>query len=364
MIFSKKKNDISDISLSITQKRWMKFKTMKRGYYSFLIIIFLYSLSWILPILVNNKAIIMSYEGQYYYPALHDFSLIKNKTYLGKDFNQDKPGEIDYLKLQATWKNSNSDNWLIMPLYTHDPYSDINSGNKMYEPPMGPGKHWLGTDDTGRDVFARLLYAFNISITFALILTVINYIIGISIGGSMGYFGGKFDLFFQRIIEVWSTLPLLFVIIIIASIIRPTFLVLIGIYLLVNWIGMTYLMRAEFYREKSKDYVAAAISMGQSNKTIIFKHILPNSLVPIITYFPFAIVSGIGSLVSLDYLGFGMPPPTPSWGQMMDVGLQNISKWWMVFAPTGAQFITLLLIVFIGEGIREAFDPKVHSRLR
>ena len=320
--------------------------------------------SWILPVLVNNKAIIVNYEGNYYFPALHDFSFIKNKTYLGSDFGQDKPGQADYKKLKVSWLKSNSKNWLILPIYTHDPYSDINSGNKMYEPPMSQGGHIFGTDDTGRDVFARMLYAFNISISFALLLTVINYIIGVSIGGSMGYFGGKFDLFFQRLIEIWSTLPLLFVIIIIASIITPNFFILIGIYILVNWIGMTYMMRAEFYREKSKDYVAAAISMGQSNITVIFKHILPNSLVPIITYFPFSIIAGIGSLVGLDYLGFGMPPPTPSWGQMMDVGLQNISKWWMVFAPISAQFMTLLLIVFIGEGIREAFDPKVHSRIR
>ena len=232
----------------------------------------------------------------------------------------------------------------------------------MYESPSR--KHWLGTDNTGRDVFARLCYAFNISISFALILTLINYVIGVLIGGTMGYFGGKFDLIFQRLIEVWSSLPMLFVIIILSSILKPSFLLLIGIYTLVNWISMTYLMRAEFYREKSRAYVAAALSMGQSNFKVMFKHILPNSLVPIITYFPFAVVAGITALVGLDYLGFGLSPPTPSWGQMLDVGLQNIRKWWMVFAPVTAQFLTLLCIVFIGEGVREAFDPKVYSRLR
>ena len=192
----------------------------------------------------------------------------------------------------------------------------------------------------------------------------LNYAIGIAIGGTMGYYGGKFDLLFQRIIEIWGTLPMLFVIIIIASIIRPTFFLLIFIYIIVNWISMTYLMRAEFYREKAKDYVAAALSIGQSNAKVIFKHILPNSLVPVITYFPFAIVGYIASLVALDFLGFGLPPPTPSWGQMLGIGLQNISKWWMVFSPVGAEFFTLMLVVFIGEGVREAFDPKVYSRLR
>ena len=358
------KNNSEQISLSINKKRWLKFKSMKRGYYSLILITILYGLSWILPILINNKAIIVSYNNQLYFPAFHDFSLIENRVYLGNEFGQDKVGQADYLNLKKQWEETNSQNWLIMPLYPHDPYSDINSGNKMYEAPFGPGGHILGTDDTGRDVFARLVYAFNISISFALILTILNYIIGISIGGAMGYFGGKFDLYFQRFLEIWGTLPMLFVIIIISSIVRPSFMLLIGIYLIVNWIGMTYLMRAEFYREKAKDYVAAAISMGQNNRTVIFKHILPNSLVPIITFFPFSIVAGIGSLISLDYLGFGMPPPTPSWGQMLDVGLQNISKWWMVFGPVGVEFLTLMLIVFIGEGIREAFDPKVYSRLR
>jgi microcin C transport system permease protein len=250
-----------------------------------------------------------------------------------------------------------------MPLYQSNPYEDITAeNNKMYEKPSR--NHWLGTDNTGRDVFARLCYAFNISISFALLLTILNYLLGVSIGGAMGYFGGKFDLIAQRIIEVWSSLPLLFVIIILSSIIRPSFSLLIGIYTLVNWIFLTYYMRAEFYREKSKDYVSASISMGQSNSKIIFKHILPNSLVPVITYFPFSVVGGIAMLVGLDYLGFGLPPPTPSWGQMLDIGLQDISKWWMVFSPITAQFLTLLLVVFIGEAIREAFDPKVYSRLR
>ena len=180
----------------------------------------------------------------------------------------------------------------------------------------------------------------------------------------MGYFGGKFDLVFQRVIEVWSSMPMLFVIIIISSILKTSFLLLIGIYTLVNWIGMTYLMRAEFYREKAKAYVAASLSIGQSDFKIMFKHILPNSLVPVITYFPFSVVAGISALVGLDYLGFGLAPPTPSWGQMLDVGLQNITKWWMVFSPVTAQFFTLLCIVFIGEGVREAFDPRVYSRLK
>jgi microcin C transport system permease protein len=341
---------------SILQKRWQKFKSLKRGYYSLIILSSFYILSFLLPLLINNKAIVVKYNDTYYFPILTGYIS-------GKTFGQDVPGEAKYRPLRKSFKESKSNNWLILPPYPYSPYEDITSdGNKMYEPPSS--KHWLGTDNTGRDVFSRLCYAFNISISFALILTVLNYLFGILIGGCMGYFGGKFDLFFQRIIEIWSSLPMLFVIIIISSIIKPSFFLLIGIYTLVNWISMTYLMRAEFYREKSKDYVAAALSMGQSDFKVMFKHILPNSLVPIITYFPFSVVAGISALVGLDYLGFGLAPPTPSWGQMLDVGLQNISKWWMVFSPVAAQFLTLLSIVFIGEGVREAFDPKVYSRLR
>ena len=352
MIKATKNNDNS-----IFRRRWNKFKTLKRGYYSLIALLSLYVLSFFLPLLINNKALVVKYNSEYYFPII--------KGYIsGKTFGQDVPGEAKYRSLKETFKNDeNNKDWVLMPFYPYSPYEDITyDGNKMYQPPSL--KHWLGTDNTGRDVFARLCYAFNISISFALILTIINYIVGILIGGAMGYYGGKFDLFFQRIIEVWSSLPMLFVIIIISSILKPSFFLLIGIYTLVNWISMTYLIRAEFYREKAKPYVAAALSMGQSNFKIMFKHILANSLVPIITYFPFSVVAGISALVGLDYLGFGLAPPTPSWGQMLDVGLSNISKWWMVFSPVSAQFFTLLAIVFIGEGVREAFDPKVYSRLR
>ena len=342
-------------NLSILQKRWRKFKTLKRGYYSLVILIFLYVISFFLPLLINNRSLIVHYEDKLYFPVLSGYIP-------GKTFGQEVPGEARYRDLKQVFESKDNGNWVLMPPYPYSPYEDITFGGKPYEPPSS--RHWLGSDNTGRDVFARLCYAFNISISFALILTVITYILGILIGGSMGYFGGKFDLFFQRLIEIWSSLPMLFVIIIFVSILRPTFFLLIGIYTMVNWIGMTYYMRAEFYREKAKDYVAAALSMGQSDLKVMFLHIFPNSLVPVITYFPFSIVAGISALVGLDYLGFGLAPPTPSWGQMLDVGLQNVTKWWMVFAPVSAQFLTLLLVVFIGEGVREAFDPKVYSRLR
>jgi len=348
-------------SESINQKRWKKFKSIKRGYYSFIIIIGLYILSFLLPLFVSSKALVVKYEENFYFPAFSSVIPGMNDYYDGTMFDQEDLGEANFRQLQKKW--ADSENWVIMPIYPFNPYEDItNNENRMYEAPSLT--HWFGTDNTGRDVFARMCYAFNISISFALVLTILNYCIGISVGGAMGYYGGKFDLFFQRLIEIWSSLPLLFVVIIMSSILTPSFFLLIFIYTLVNWIGLTYYIRAEFYREKSKDYVSAAISMGQSDAKIIFKHILPNSLVPVITYFPFALVAGISVLVSLDFLGFGLPPPTPSWGQILYVGISNISKWWMVFAPVMAQFLTLLCIVFVGEAVREAFDPKIYSRLR
>ncbi|MFZ9870917.1 MAG: ABC transporter permease subunit [Candidatus Kapaibacteriota bacterium] len=258
-----------------------------------------------------------------------------------------------------------------MPFYPFGPIEDITqSGNTQFLAPFeadGAGNtRWFGTDDRGRDVFARMAYGFNVSLSFALALVILEYLIGIPLGMISGFRGGWFDIILQRFIEIWSTLPILFVIIIVVSLFTPSFILLLGLLSITSWIGITWLIRAEFLREKSKDYVAAAVSIGVTTRTILLKHILPNSLVPIITYFPFAIVAGIGALVSLDFLGFGLPPPTPSWGEMVSLGLKYITtnKWWLVAAPLGAMFVTLLLTVFVGESVREAFDPKVFSRLR
>ncbi|MCK9456797.1 MAG: ABC transporter permease subunit, partial [Candidatus Riflebacteria bacterium] len=180
----------------------------------------------------------------------------------------------------------------------------------------------------------------------------------------LGYYGGKFDIVMQRFVEIWSAMPFLYTVMIFASIMIPNFWMLVGILVMFNWMGMTYYIRAEFLREKSKDYVAAAKAIGCNDSTIIFKHILPNALTPVISFAPFAVIAGIGSLVSLDFLGFGLPAPTPSWGELLGQGLGNLTKPWLILSPTIAMFLTLLLVSFIGEAIREAFDPKQYSRLR
>ena len=191
-----------------------------------------------------------------------------------------------------------------------------------------------------------------------------TYVIGISIGALLGYFGGTFDILVQRLVEIWSAMPFLYTVMIFASVMIPNFWMLVFILVLFRWMGMTYFIRAEFLREKAKDYVAAARAIGCTDGTIIFKHILPNALTPVISFAPFAIVAGIGSLVSLDFLGFGLPAPTPSWGELLGQGLASLNKPWLILSPTMAMFITLLLVSFIGEAIREAFDPKQYSRLR
>jgi microcin C transport system permease protein len=222
----------------------------------------------------------------------------------------------------------------------------------------------MGTDDRARDVFSRLVYGFNISISFALVVIAFAYTVGIAIGAMLGFFGGLFDITVQRLIEIWSTLPFLYVMIILSSIVQPNFILLTLILTAFGWMGITYYIRGEFYREKARDYVSAAVAMGAKNRKIIFKHILPNSLTPVISFAPFVIVADISALVALDFLGFGLPPPTPSWGQLISQGMSNIEYWWLVACPLAAIFFTLLSIVFIGEAIREAFDPKVYSRLR
>jgi microcin C transport system permease protein len=371
-------------------KRWRKFKRLKRGYYSFIIILTVYILSFFLPFLINDKAIVVYYKGKYYFPIF--------KFYQGRFFGlegRDKYRSPNYRNLKVRWEKEGSKNWLILPPYPYSPneslLSELNlEANKEIEktkndpnltseqkkiklskmekylfPPTPPDwEHILGTDDRGRDVFARLAYGFRISMSFAIIVTVISYVIGIFIGALLGYYGGWFDLLMQRLVEIWSTIPFLYTIIILSSIMEPNFWLLIIILSTFQWMGMTYYIRSEFYREKAKDYVLAAISLGASDLKIMLRHILPNALTPVISFAPFTIVGNISALVSLDFLGFGLPAPTPSWGELLNQGKANITSWWLAASPLAAIFVTLLLVIFIGEAVREAFDPKEYSRLR
>ena len=415
---------------SILKKRIRRFKSIKRGYYSFILLVTLYLLSFFAPILVNSKALLVCYSNNqydqgedfidddnntiwdigesfqdnkhYYFPAVSDLfgGIFYNKYYEAKFFGQDsvrglkKYGKPNYRILQKSYKKQNTGNFVIMPFYPFDPIEEVlserdeqffdennnsqwdiseqffdennNGVYDTYNPATFPDIiNILGTDNQGRDVFARLFYGFNVTLTFALFITLFAYIIGILVGGILGYFGGKTDLFGVRIIEIFYAIPFLFLMMILSQILKPNVIILAMMYVfIVGWIGISLYIRGEFFREKSKDYVSAAVSMGQSTWKIMFKHILPNALTPIITFAPFAIIAYIYSLVALDFLGFGLQPPTPSWGELLNQGRLNLQYWHLILVPLTAIASTLFLITFIGEAIREAFDPKIYSRLR
>ncbi len=355
----------------IFMKRVRKFKTLKRGYYAFNLIVVVFLFSWFLPLFVTGTAWYVSYEGQSYYPVVYELPLISKlpfyprKQYYNKDFGLPGQDPVNYRDLKAHFQARAQGTVLLAP-YEYGPYENNMAEYKTKEPPHHPdGRHWFGTDDRGRDVFARLAYGFNISMTFALLVTFFSYLIGISIGGYLGYYGGIFDIIFQRFVEIWSAVPFLYAIMIVVSIVGEVGLGwLVFLLVIFQWMGMTFYIRGEFLREKAKDYVSAAVSIGQKDQTIIFRHILPNALTPVISFMPFAIVGNISALVSLDFLGFGLAPPTASWGELMTQGKSHLTDPWLVAAPIAALFLTLMLVSFIGEAVREAFDPKQYSRLR
>jgi microcin C transport system permease protein len=346
-------------SLSVMQRRWRKFKTLKRGWYSFLILTGAFLLSFANPLLINDKALVVSYQGELHFPVL-------GSHYEAIDFGQRKIGEPNFRELKAQFAEEKAGNWVLMPPYPYHPNESLLTDPDLPgSPPHSPtAQHWMGTDDRARDVFARLVYGFRVSLAFGLGVVVLEYILGVSMGAILGFFGGRVDMFGQRLVEIWAGLPFLYTVIIISSLTKPNLPTLVVLLALFSWVGISLYVRGEFYREKSKDYVAAAIATGESDASIMFRHILPNALTPVVTFAPFALVGSISALVSLDFLGFGLPPPTASWGELVKQGHENIMEWHLVVFPLGALFLTLMLVVFIGEAIREAFDPRNVSRLR
>ena len=354
-------------SESLFHRRLRRFRRLRRGYYSFLIVAVAYVWSFLLPLVMTSEPLIVKYQGAYSFPML--------RFHLASEFGSAAFGEPDYRELKQRFAEAGEGNWVLMALYPFGPNEALLD---LTEPPPNPPsrEHPFGTDDRGRDVLVRLAYGFNTSMTFAILVTIFSETTGTIVGAMLGYFGGKLDILGQRVIEVWSSLPFLYTIIIISSIVvpvympgrmqvlQPSFWLLVAILAAFDWVGITYYLRGEFYREKAKDYVAAAIATGVSEPAIMFRHILPNALTPVVSFAPFVVVANISALVALDFLGFGLPAPTPSWGELIGQGTENLTKWWLVFFPLGALFVTLLLVVFIGEAVREAFDPKEYSSLR
>jgi microcin C transport system permease protein len=332
----------------ITQKRIEQFKANKRGYWSLWIFSCLFILTLSADFIANDKPLYINYDGGHYWPLAHEYA----ETIFGGDFET----EADY-RDEFVMDLINEKGWMIWPAIRYS-YDTINYDLNVPAPSAPTGDNLLGTDDQGRDVLARLIYGFRISILFGLVLTIFSSIVGIIAGGVQGYYGGWVDLIFQRFIEIWSGLPVLFIIIIMASIITPTFWVLLGMMLLFSWTNLIDVVRAEFFRARNLDYVRAAKALGVSNITIMRRHVLPNAMVATLTLMPFILTGSITILTSLDFLGFGLPPGSPSLGELLAQGKNNIHAPWLGLTAFFSLAIMLTLLTFIGEAVRDAFDPR------
>jgi microcin C transport system permease protein len=335
--------------LSPGARRWRRFRTNRRGYVSLWLFLILFVLSLFAEVLSNDKPLIVHYDGAYYFPLV--------KTYSEKFFGGDFETEADYNDPYVRELLSKGSNWALFPPNPYR-YDTINYYTRYPNPAPPSAENLLGTDDRGRDVLARLIYGFRLSVVFAAVLTAIGVVIGVFAGSMQGYFGGRLDLFAQRLIEIWGSMPELYLLIIFASLFEPGILLLIVLLSMFGWMGLADYVRAEFLRGRNMDYVKAAKAMGATNRSIMFHHLLPNSMIPVITFLPFRVSAAIMALTSLDYLGLGVPPTTPSLGELLAQGKENIESWWLSMTTFGVLVGTLLLLIFIGEALREALDPR------
>jgi len=300
-------------------------------------------------VLSNDTPLLVHYQGEYYFPLFMNYP----ETTFGGDFVT----ETDYLDPFIREQLQDGDNWALYPLNPYS-YDTINYFSSQPNPAAPSAENLLGTDDRGRDVLARLLYGFRISVLFGLVLTLIGTLLGILAGAIQGYFGGRVDLFTQRFIEVWSSMPELYLLIIFASIFQPSILLLIALLSLFGWMGLADYVRAEFLRGRNMDYVTAARALGVSNRSIMWRHLLPNAMTPVVTFLPFRVSGAILALTSLDFLGLGVPPTTPSLGELLAQGKENIDAWWLSITTFVVLVGSLMLLIFIGEALREAFDTR------
>ena len=326
----------------------IKFKQNKRGYYSAIIFSIIFILCLLAEFIANEKPLIVRHKDNFYFPIFN--------SYNGTDFGGDFATKADYRDpyLQKIIKQ---DGWLIFPVIPYS-YNSINYNIKTPAPSKPSSDNWLGTDDNGRDVLARIIYGLRISLLFGLSLTFFTTIIGITLGALQGYFAGWFDILFQRFMEVWSALPVLFLLIILSSIIEPSFWILLFIVILFGWMGLVGLVRAEFLKVRNYDFVKAAKAIGCSNLRIIFHHILPNALTSTFATLPFIMSSSIVTLTSLDFLGFGMPIESPSLGELLAQGKNNINAYWLGLSGFFVVTFISILLIFIGEAIRDSFDGR------
>ena len=329
--------------------RWQRFKNSRRGYSSLCIFCILFGLSLCAELIANDKPLIVRYDGQFYFPIVHS----QPETVFGGDFAT----PTDFLDPDIRHNITSNGNWAIYPIIPYS-FETLNYFSQVPNPAPPSAENWLGTDDRGRDILSRLIYGFRLSILFGLALTIVGVSVGIITGALMGFFGGKFDLISQRLIEIWSAMPELYLLIIFASIFNPSIWLLIILLAAFGWMGLSDYVRAEFFRNRSLEYVRAARALGLTSFQIMRRHILPNSLTPVITFLPFRMSAAILSLTSLDFLGLGVPPGTPSLGELLSQGKNNLDAWWISLSTFIVLVSTLLLLTFMGEALRDAFDSR------
>jgi microcin C transport system permease protein len=335
--------------LSPGQRAWLRFKRNRRGTISLWIFAVAVAVSLLAEVLSNDRPLIVRYDNQFYFPLVN--------SYPEKTFGGDFETPTDFLDPFIEQSIREGGNWAIYPLNRYS-FNSINYFAPSPNPAPPSSVNWLGTDDRGRDVLARLLYGFRVSVLFGLALTAIGVVLGIVMGAIQGYFVGKVDLVIQRFIEIWGSVPELYLLIILASVFEPGLLILLVILSLFGWMGLSDYVRAEFLRNRSLDYVTAARALGLNNFQIIWRHVLPNSLTPVIAFLPFRMSAAILALTSLDFLGLGVPSSTPSLGELLAQGKSNLDAWWISLGTFGVLVALLLLLIFIGEALRDALDTR------
>jgi microcin C transport system permease protein len=332
----------------LNARRWANFRANRRGYWSLWLFLAIFLVTLCAEFIANDKPLLVRFDGRWYAPVLATYS----ETDFGGDFETEARYRDPFLADLI-----NAKGWMLWPPVRYS-YATINLDLPVPAPAPPSAENWLGTDDQGRDVVARLVYGFRISVLFGLILTGISSVIGVAAGAVQGYFGGAIDLAFQRFIEIWSGLPTLYLLIILASVVQPNFWWLLGIMLLFSWMSLVGVVRAEFLRARNFDYVRAARALGVGDAAIMYRHVLPNAMVATLTFLPFILIGSITTLTALDFLGFGLPPGSPSLGELLAQGKSNLQAPWLGLTAFLVLAVMLSLLIFIGEAVRDAFDPR------
>ena len=335
------------------RRRWANFKANKRGFWSLWIFLTLFVVALCAEFIANDNPLLVKFDGHYYMPIFASYP----ETRFGGEFETETRYRDPFVKKLIEANKGKGGGWIVWPPIPYS-YNTINYDLERPAPSPPTRENWLGTDDQGRDVLARIIYGFRISVLFGLTLTVLSSVLGIAAGAVQGYFGGLTDLIMQRFIEIWGGMPVLYLLIIMASLVQPNFWWLLILMLLFSWMSLIHVVRAEFLRARNFDYVRAAKALGAGDVTIMFKHILPNAMVATLTFLPFVLNHSITTLTALDFLGFGLPPGSPSLGELLNQGKNNLQAPWLGISAFCVLALMLTLLIFTGEAVRDAFDPR------